>query len=133
MILDTSAVLAILFNETDAEVHARAISEADSRRMSAVSFVEAAVVVEAQTNEGGSRQFDAFMRRANIIIEPVTEEQAHVARQAYTDFGKGRHPAGLNFGDCFAYALAKVSGEALLFKGQDFSKTDIQVVSLRRT
>ena len=88
---------------------------------------------EAQTKEGGSRQFDAFVRRANITIEPVTEEQAHLARQAYTDFGKGRHPAGLNFGDCFAYALAKVSGEALLFKGQDFSKTDIQVVSLRRT
>lgn len=127
MILDTSAVLAILFNETDAEVYARAISEADTRRMSAASFVEAAVVVEAQTKEGGSRQFDAFVRRANIIIEPVTEEQAYVARQAYTDFGKGRHPAGLNFGDCFAYALAKVSEEALLFKGRDFSKTDIQV------
>jgi ribonuclease VapC len=126
MIVDTSAVLAILFNESDAETYARAISEADSRRMSAASFVEAAVVVEAQTKESGSRQFDAFFRRAGIVIEPVTEEQAHAARQAYTDFGKGRHPAGLNFGDCFAYALAKVTGEPLLFKGNDFRKTDVK-------
>ena len=126
MIVDTSAVLAILFAESDAATYARAISEADSRRMSAASFVEAAMVVEVQTNPAGSRQFDAFFRRAGIVIEPVTEEQAHVARQAYTDFGRARHAAGLNFGDCFAYALAKVTGEPLLFKGRDFSKTDIQ-------
>ena len=126
MIVDTSAVLAILFDESDAATYARAISEADSRRMSAANFVEAAIVVEVQTKAGGSRQFDAFFRRAGIVIEPVTEEQAHVARQAYTDFGKGRHAAGLNFGDCFAYALAKVTGEPLLFKGRDFSKTDIK-------
>ena len=126
MIVDTSAVLAILFNEEDAETYARAISEAESRRMSAVSFVGAAIIVEAQTKERGSRQFDAFFRRAGIIIEPVTEEQAHAARQAYTDFGKAHHAAGLNFGDCFAYALAKVTGEPLLFKGQDFRKTDLE-------
>jgi ribonuclease VapC len=126
MIVDTSAVLAILFNEEDAETHARAISEAESRRMSAVNFVEAAIVVEAQTNERGSRQFDAFFRRAKIVVEPVTEEQAHAARQAYTDFGKAHHAAGLNFGDCFAYALAKLTGEPLLFKGQDFRKTDLE-------
>jgi len=126
MIVDTSAVLAILFNESDAETFARAISEADSRRMSAASFVEAAVVIEVQTRESGSRQFDAFFRRAGIIIEPVTVEQAHAARQAYTDFGKGRHAAGLNFGDCFAYALAIVTGEPLLFKGGDFRKTDVK-------
>lgn len=126
MIVDTSAVLAILFNESDAETYARAISEADSRRMSAANFVEAAVVVEAQTKESGSRQFDAFFRRAGIVIEPVTEEQAHAARQAYTDFGRSRHAAGLNFGDCFAYALAKVTGEPLLFKGKDFRKTDVK-------
>ena len=129
MIVDTSAVLAILFNEDDAERYARAISEADSRRISAANFVEAAIVVEAQTREGGTRQFDAFFRRAGITIEPVTEEQAHVARQAYTDFGKGRHPAGLNFGDCFAYALAKVSGEPLLFKGGGFGETDVQAAA----
>ena len=126
MIVDTSAVLAILFNEKDAESHARAISEAESRRMSAVNYVEAAIVVEAQTKERGSRQFDAFFRRAGIVIEPVTEEQAHAARQAYTDFGKAHHAAGLNFGDCFAYALAKVTREPLLFKGKDFRKTDLE-------
>jgi len=126
MIVDTSAVLAILFNESDAETFARAISEADSRRMSAASFVESAVVIEVQTRESGSRQFDAFFRRAGIIIDPVTVEQAHAARQAYTDFGKGRHAAGLNFGDCFAYALAIVTGEPLLFKGGDFRKTDVK-------
>ena len=125
MIVDSSAVLAILFDEEGAETFARILTEADSCRMSAANFVEVAIVVEAQTKNSGSRQFDAFFRRAGIVIEPVTEEQAHIARQAYTDFGKGRHPAGLNFGDCFAYALAKASGEPLLFKGQDFKKTDI--------
>ena len=126
MIVDTSAVLAILFNESDAATYARAISEADSRRISAASFVEAAIVVEVQTRESGSRQFDAFFRRAGIVIEPVTEEQAHAARQAYTDFGKSRHAAALNFGDCVAYALAIVTGEPLLFKGEDFRKIDVK-------
>ena len=125
MIVDTSAVLAILFAESDAETYARAITEADSCRMSAASFVEAAIVVEAQTKNSGGRQFDSFFRRAGIVIEPVTEDHAHIARQAYTDFGKSNHPAGLNFGDCFAYALAKATGEPLLFKGEDFKKTDI--------
>ena len=81
--------------------------------------------MESQTTGRGSRQLDAFLRRARVGIEPVTEEQAHLAREAYADFGKGRHPAGLNFGDCFSYALAKSTGETLLFKGNDFSKTDI--------
>jgi ribonuclease VapC len=125
MIVDSSALLAILFNESDAETYARAITDADTCRISAANFVEVAIVVEAQTKASGSRQFDAFFRRAGIVIEPVTEEQAHTARQAYTDFGKGRHRAGLNFGDCFAYALAKTTGETLLFKGDDFKKTDV--------
>ena len=125
MIVDSSAILAILFAEPDAAVFANAMSEAEACKISAATFVEVAVVVEAQTQDRGSRQLDAFLRRAGFVIEPVTEEQAHLARQAYSDFGKGRHPAGLNFGDCFSYALAKVSGEALLFKGGDFSKTDI--------
>lgn len=125
MIVDTSAVLAILFEEDDAALYARALSEADTCRMSAATFTEAAIVVDAQTKDQGSRQFDAFIRRAAISIEPVSEEQAHVARQAYADFGKGRHAAALNFGDCFAYALAKVTGEPLLFKGKDFTKTDV--------
>lgn len=125
MIVDTSAILAILFEENDAELYARALTQADSCRMSAANFVEAAIVVDAQTKDKGSRQFDAFFRRAGIAIEPVSEEQAHVARQAYADFWKGRHPAGLDFGNCFAYALAKVTGEPLLFKGKDFAKTDV--------
>jgi len=126
MILDTSALLAILFDESDAEPYARAIVAAEVPRISAANFVEAAIVIEAQTKNTSSRQLDALMRRAGIAIEPVTEEQAHIARQAYTDFGKGRHPASLNFGDCFAYALAKTTGEPLLFKGHDFAKTDIK-------
>jgi ribonuclease VapC len=125
MIVDSSALLAILFNESDAETYARALTQADACRISAANFVEVAIVVEAQTKASGSRQFDAFFRRAGIVIEPVTEEQAHIARQAYTDFGKGRHRAGLSFGDCFAYALAKTTGETLLFKGEDFKRTDI--------
>ena len=125
MIVDSSAILAIMFAESDAAVFAKAMSEAESCKISAATFVEVAVVVEAQTKDRGSRQLDTFLRRARFVIEPVTEEQAHLARQAYSDFGKGRHPAGLNFGDCFSYALAKSSGEALLFKGGDFSKTDI--------
>ena len=125
MIVDSSAILAIMFAESDAAEFAKAMSEAESCKISAATFVEVAVVVEAQTKDRGSRQLDAFLRRAGFVIEPVTEEQAHLARQAYSDFGKGRHPAGLNFGDCFSYALAKAGGEALLFKGGDFSKTDI--------
>jgi ribonuclease VapC len=125
MIVDTSALVAILLNEGDAEVYARAINEAESPRISAANLVETAIVVEALAGDGGSRQFDAFLRSAGIAVEPVTEEQAHVARQAWSDYGKGRHVARLNFGDCFAYALAKVTGEPLLFKGEDFRKTDV--------
>jgi ribonuclease VapC len=125
MIIDTSAIIAILFNEDDAESFAHMITRADSCRVSAATFVEAAIVVESQTKSSGSRQLDAFFRRAGITIEPVTEEHAHIARQAFTDFGKGRHPAGLNYGDCFSYALAKATGEPLLFKGKDFAKTDL--------
>jgi ribonuclease VapC len=125
MILDTSAIIAILFNEDDAEIYAQAIALADSCRLSAATFVETAIVVEAQTKNNGGRQLDAFIRRAGITIEPVTEEQAHIARQAFIDFGKGRHPAGLNYGDCFSYALSKATREPLLFKGKDFAKTDL--------
>lgn len=125
MILDTSAILAILFNEPEAAAFAEGIAAADSCRVSAVTYVEAAVVVESKIQSAGSRHFDTLMRRADIRVEPVTEEHAIVARQAYTEFGKGRHPAGLNFGDCFSYALAKATREPLLFKGDDFSKTDV--------
>jgi ribonuclease VapC len=125
VIVDTSAIIAILFNEDDAQVYAEAITRADSCRMSAATFAEAATVVEAQTRNNGGRQLDAFIRRASIAIEAVTEEQAYMARQAFIDFGKGRHPAGLNYGDCFSYALAKATREPLLFKGQDFALTDL--------
>jgi ribonuclease VapC len=125
MIIDTSAIIAILFDEDDAKTYADAISAAEACRASAATFVEASIVVDTQTKSSGGRQVDALFRRAGIAIEPVTEEQAHLARQAFTDFGKGRHPAGLNYGDCFSYALAKATGEPLLFKGKDFAKTDL--------
>jgi ribonuclease VapC len=125
VIIDTSAIIAILFNESDAEFFAQAITRADARRVSAATFVEASIVVDALTKGAGSRQLDAFFRRASITVEPVTEEHAQIARQAFSDYGKGRHSAGLNFGDCFSYALAKALGEPLLFKGKDFSKTDL--------
>lgn len=125
MIIDTSALIAILFDEPDAPRFAEAIVEAEARRVSAATFVETAIVVEAQTRGSGASQLDALLRTAAIEIEPVDEDQARLARQAFVDFGKGRHPAGLNLGDCFSYALAKASGEALLFKGDDFARTDI--------
>jgi ribonuclease VapC len=128
MIIDTSALLAVLFGEKGAETYAQAISEAEDCRISATTFVEVSIVVESQTGDAGSRQWDAFCRTASISIEPVTEEHAHAARQAWSEFGKGRHAAGLNFGDCFSYAFAKVSGEPLLFKGQDFRKTSVPAV-----
>ncbi len=127
MIVDSSAILAILFNEPDAAAYATEIANASSCRISAANYVEAAVVVESQSPNGGGRQFDTFMRRAGITIASVTEEHALLARQAYADFGKGRHPARLNFGDCFSYALAKACREPLLFKCNDFSQTDVDV------
>ncbi|HZL68201.1 MAG TPA: type II toxin-antitoxin system VapC family toxin [Candidatus Limnocylindrales bacterium] len=125
MILDTSALAAIFFGEPDAALYIQLIHDADHCLMSAANFLELSIVIEGQIGPNAGRQCDVFFRRANIIIEPFTVEQAHVARQAFLDFGKGRHAAGLNFGDCFAYALAKITGEALLFKGEDFKKTDI--------
>ena len=125
MILDTSALIAILFGEADAETYANAMSAAETCRLSAASFVEVAIVVETQTKGRGSHAVDTLLRRANVVVESVTEEHAHLAREAYAQFGKRRHRAGLNFGDCFSYALAKASGEPLLFKGNDFRKTDI--------
>jgi len=126
MILDTSALVAVLFGEPEADLYIQLIRDAERCRISAGSFLELAIVLERQAGPGIERQCDMFFRRAGIIIEPFTEEQALAARQAFTDFGKGRHAAALNFGDCFAYALAKVTGEPLLFKGMDFKKTDLK-------
>ena len=125
MIVDTSALIAILFDESDAEAYASALDTADRIRISAANFVEAAIVVDTQTRQPGSLKLDALIRTLRVTVEPVTEEQAHIARQAYADYGRGRHKAGLNFGDCFAYALSKATGEPLLFKGHDFHRTDI--------
>ncbi len=126
MIIDTSAIIAILRDKPEATACARAIEHADRRRLSAASFVEAAVVIDASRDPVASRRFDELLREAAIVIEPVTEAQARIAREAFRDFGKGSgHPAKLNFGDCFAYALARATGEPLLFKGDDFSRTDV--------
>lgn len=126
MILDTSALGAIFFKEPERDRYIEMIHAADHCRISAANFVELSMVIEGQLGPEAGRQCDMFFRRADIIIEPVTVEHAHLARQGFLDFGKGRHPAGLNFGDCFAYALAKATDEPLLYKGTDFSKTDIK-------
>jgi ribonuclease VapC len=126
MILDTSAVSTIFFEEPEGDHFLQVIQGADRCSISAANFVELSMVIESQLGPQAARQLDMFFRRAEIVIEVVTVEQAHLARQAFLDFGKGRHPAQLNFGDCFAYALAKATGEPLLFKGMDFSKTDIR-------
>lgn len=125
MILDTSAMVAILYREPEAAAFAQRIHDADICRVSVASYVELSMVIEKQLGLEGMRQAEAFLRRAGITIEPVTVEQGELARQAFLDFGKGRHKAGLNFGDCFSYALAKAMGEPLLFKGDDFVETDI--------
>jgi|SRR5579863_150408 len=125
MILDTSALIAVLYRETEAARYAHIIHDEERCAISTGTYLELSIVVQSQLGTDGLRQCDMFLRRAGIVIEPFTVEQAHLARQAFHDFGKGRHPAGLNFGDCFAYALAKVAGEPLLFKGDDFRKTDV--------
>lgn len=126
MIIDTSAIIAILRNEPEAAFCAQAIADAAERRLSAANFLEAAVVIDGSRDPVASRKFDELVREARLTIEPVTEAQVRIAREAYRDFGKGTgHPAQLNFGDCFAYALAKTMGEPLLFKGQDFTHTDV--------
>ena len=126
MIIDTSALIAILRAEDDAREMAVAIEQAQIRRISAANFLEAAVVIDASRDPVANRRFDELVEAAELRVEVVTFEQARIARDAYRDFGKGSgHKAGLNFGDCFAYALAKTTGETLLFKGDDFGHTDV--------
>ncbi len=126
MIVDTSALVAILRDEPEAASFARAIEAAATRRVSAVNYVETAAVIDGSRDPIASRRLDDLLQEADFVIEAVTEKQARTAREAYQDFGRGSgHPAKLNFGDCFAYALAKTAGESLLFKGKDFTKTDI--------
>jgi ribonuclease VapC len=126
MVIDSSALVAILFGEPEADRFVDAIAEAAPRLMSAANLLEAAIVVDNQQGPAAGRQLDRFVEQAQIEIAPVTERDARIARQAYLDYGRGNHPAKLNFGDCFAYALAKTTGEPLLFKGDDFEQTDIK-------
>ena len=125
MVIDTSALLAILQDEPERRAFNEAIEAADGRAMSMANFVEASIVIECRYGAEGVRDLDLFLERAAIELVDVTLAQGHAARRAFARYGKGRHTAGLNFGDCFSYALAAERGEPLLFKGADFSKTDI--------
>ena len=126
MIVDTSAVLAILYNEHDARRHATAILAASPCRMSVANVLEAFIALERRGGTAASEKLDRLLDRAEIELVPVTLAQLDAARLAWRRFGRGNHPAALNFGDCFAYALAKSTGEPLLFKGRDFTQTDIE-------
>jgi ribonuclease VapC len=129
MVLDTSAILAILLREAEAAQFIRIIAGDHVRLCSAVTFVEASIVLRNRKGEGAVRGLDRFLRRARVEIRPVDLEQAEAARHAYYKYGKGMHPAGLNLGDCFSYALAKATKESLLFTGNDFALTDIEVAN----
>jgi ribonuclease VapC len=126
LIVDTSALIAILRDEPDAEIYAQVLATADTARISAANYLETAIVIDASKDPIASRHVDDLIAAAKLEIEAVTAYQAKVARDAYRDFGKDSgHPAQLNFGDCFAYALAKTTQQPLLFKGDDFSHTDV--------
>lgn len=127
MIVDTSALIAILRGEPEARACAQAIEAAPRCRISAANFLEAAIVIDDSRDPIASRRLDDLVKEAGIVVEPVTAAQANIAREAYRDFGRDSgNPARLNFGDCFAYALARATGEPLLFKGDDFLHTDIR-------
>ncbi|MBT3345215.1 MAG: type II toxin-antitoxin system VapC family toxin [Gemmatimonadetes bacterium] len=127
MVIDTSAVIAILFGEVDAGRFSEAIEADPVRLMSAASILEACLVVESELGEEGSRELDLLLLKVGIETVAFNEEQLQVARHAFREYGKGHHPAGLNYGDCFSYALSRTSGEPLLFKGNDFAKTDVTI------
>jgi ribonuclease VapC len=127
MVIDASAIVAIAFNEPEAKSFRERIADDPVRLISAATVFEAAMVIETRLGEAGGGQLDLWFHKANVEIVAVTADHADQARRAWRRFGKGRHPAGLNFGDCFSYALAALTQERLLFKGEDFSKTDIRV------
>jgi ribonuclease VapC len=127
MVIDTSALIAIFLGEPERKRFLELIVEAPKRLISAANALETGIVLEARRGEAAGREFDLFLVRANLEVVPVDSEQVEIARSAWRKYGKGRHPAGLNFGDCFAYALAKSSDELLLAKGEDFSLTDIEI------
>jgi ribonuclease VapC len=128
MVIDTSALVAMLNDEPGAERIETAVEADPVRLMSTVSYVETAIVIDTRFGEPGGRELDLWLHRAAVDLVGVDSDQADAARVAYRMYGKGRHRAGLNYGDCFSYALAKVSGQPLLFKGDDFARTDIRAV-----
>jgi ribonuclease VapC len=129
MVVDTSALIALLNMEPESARLAVALESDPTRLVSAATVVEAGLVIESRFGSVGGRELDLLIAKAGLSIESVTADQADVAREAWRRYGKGRHSAGLNFGDCFSYALAKVTGEPLLFKGDDFIHTDITAIS----
>ena len=128
MVIDTSALVAMLNDEPEAERFEAAVEVDHVRLMSTASYLETAIVIETRLGEPGGRELDLWLHRVAVDLVSVDADQADAARVAYRLYGKGRHRAGLNYGDCFSYALAKVSGQPLLFKGDDFARTDIGVV-----
>lgn len=126
MVIDTSAIVAIAFNEPEAPLFEQRIGEDPVRLISAATVLEAAMVIETRLGEAGGSELDLWLHKVGVEIVAVEPEHADQARRAWRRYGKGRHRAGLNFGDCFSYALAALSGEPLLFKGNDFSETDIR-------
>jgi ribonuclease VapC len=129
MIIDTSALVSILDQEAEAERLVRAIAAASERMLSAANLVETGIVMQVRRGDEAARDLDLLLAKLKIDIIPVSGKQANLARRAFQHYGRGRHPAKLNFGDCFAYALAKDSSAPLLFKGNDFSQTDIMIAS----
>lgn len=127
MVIDTSALVAILLDEPDRRRFTRAIASTPIRGASAATVLEAGIVIEAKLGEAGGRELDLLLHRGAVDVVAVDEQQAALARSAWRRFGKGNHPAGLNYGDCFAYALAVHRDEPLLFKGDDFPATDVRV------
>jgi ribonuclease VapC len=130
MVIDSSAIIAVLLNEANAAQIAEAIDSGAQRLLSAASLLEASIVIESRKGEDAGRELDLLIYRAAIEIVAVDQDQAEIARVAWRRYGKGRHPAGLNYGDCFSYALARSRGLPLLFQGEDFSRTDIDAVPL---
>ena len=127
MIIDSSAIITILCDEPERKAFIECITKTPYRGLSVAGFVKTSIVLESRFGYDGTRDFDLFLAKAQITLIPVDIEQARIARQAFKKYGKGRHSAGLNFGDCFSYAAAKSKNEPLLFKGNDFSKTDINI------
>jgi ribonuclease VapC len=127
VVIDTSALVALLNMEPEAPRIAAVLESDPNRLISAATLVETGIVIEARYGPAGARELDLLVAKAGFTIESVTAEQADVAREAWRRYGKGRHSAGLNYDACFSYALAKVKGESLLFKGEDFPHTDITV------